>query len=136
MKLKPATRAFYDPIYRTNYYVVICGPDVFRERLRVLVRRHAGASVAKEVWEKCHHTVEDCNGRAYRLEALKSAVVAHICVIFLRAGADVSVVSHEAWHAVRWVFNHRGVDLNDSGSDEAAAYYLQWLVRAALGIPV
>lgn len=39
------------------------------------------------------------------------------------------VVTHECYHAMWHVMNTVGIDLNKEASEEAAAYYLSWLVR-------
>lgn len=133
--IRPRARAFHDPIYRATYFVVCCRPEAFLATLRTLTRTfYASHRVANEIVAQCEaHSVEGCNGRCWCLPG-RRATTSHAVVIFLRAGSDVSVATHEAWHAARWIFDYRGADLNAAGGEESVAYYLQWLVRQSLGL--
>lgn len=136
MKLRPFARAFADTIYRTDYFVVCSAPIDFLPALRKLLTKNVNVGLANGIIDGVSaHSVDECNGRCWRLEMSSRN---HIAVIYLRPGADVSVVTHEAWHAAFWVFQERAVRLDcglsprDNGADEPMAYYLQWLVRSIL----
>jgi hypothetical protein len=134
MKLKPFARFFYDPVYRVNYFTVCCRPEKYQAELVKAMRASIlTKSDRGEILRKCPLDAEGCAGRTFRLEAKVKTRVASVVIVWLRPGSDVTTVAHEAWHAVIWVFLDRGVKFHDS-SEEAVAYYHQWIMRATLGI--
>lgn len=54
-----------------------------------------------------------------------------ITSIWLNPAASIAIVAHEAFHATFYVMERAGVTLTDS-SQEAFAYYLEWLMRGIL----
>ena len=132
--LRPAARSFYDPIYQINYCVVISDREDYLPTLKKSLTGWVTRSAAKEILTKSDHDMTDCNGRCIRLPSLRlDEAIADVIVIWLRAGADVAVLAHEAWHALMWVFDRRGMDAS-LATEEAVAHYLQWIVRSALGV--
>ena len=134
-------RWFSDPVYRVNYFVVCVPRADFIETLRALVtttdltKAEQGALIGAV--QQSPGNLDGCNGRCYRLSvnAGKGAGRFPVVVIWVLPGVDVTVVMHECWHALYWVFQHRGVQFDDGeGADEPVAYYLQSLVRRALGL--
>lgn len=129
MILRPFARCFADPIYRVDYFVVCAEERDYLPALRKLLRSYTILSrkTQQEILDRAQHPLTRCAGRCIRLSNPKVEAV----VIWLRPGADISVLVHEAWHAAYWVFEGRVTAWND-GVDEPMAYYLQWIVRQAL----
>lgn len=140
MKLRPFARFFSDRIYRTNYLAICCARPALMHHARRLVRttnltRDDREGLLRALAASIDYDA-NCNGQCFRLNPTDAAgnTVA-FSVLWFRPGVDVSVVTHEAWHALFWTFRDRGVrfDAGD-GADEPVAYYLQWIVRSVLGI--
>jgi len=139
MRLKPFARSFADRLYRVDYFVVCSREQDFHPTLLKLIKRTSKiAKLAPSIVRNVAMSpVDGCNGRCWRL-AISPKL--HVIIIWLRPGADVSVVTHEIWHAAFWVFQERGATLDSgvttwrNGADEPMAYYLQWLVRSVLNL--
>lgn len=131
MKLQPLARFEYDPVYRANYAVVVSRPNDFRSSLRKLLKR-APVDVA-EIMEMTAESIDDCDGRCWRLRPQVAQKNAYLYVIWVRAGVDVSVLVHELLHAVIHCFHDRGVEIA-LDHEEALTYYVQMLLRWAMGV--
>lgn len=131
MKLKPFARWFPDPVYRVTFFVVCCRSEAFMATLTKLVAltdHPRKPAFLRAVSGSYDDAMEGCNGRCFRIDGPKSAAV-----IWIQPGVDVSVLVHELWHALFWIFQHRGVRFDaGEGADEPVAYYLQSLMRRAL----
>jgi hypothetical protein len=51
--------------------------------------------------------------------------------IWLRCASDISTLAHEAAHVGIWLMERIGLTIN-SETDEAFAYYVDWLVREGM----
>lgn len=138
MKLKPFARSFADRQYRVDYFVICSRAQDFHPTLLKLLKRTKLAEQAADIVRVVAESpVSGCNGRCWRLAI---DAMTQIIIIWLRPGADISVVTHEVWHAAFWVFQERGITLDSgvttwrNGADEPMAYYLQWLVRSVLNL--
>ena len=132
-RLRPFARFWYDPVYRVNLFAICCWPNAFHANVRRLLKGTVLQSRADEVIGHLGAPLDGCAGRTFRLAiAAQTGGLHPIVVLWIRPGSDVSVVTHEAWHAAWWIFHERGVTFNE-GADEPMGYYLQFLVRAALG---
>lgn len=143
MRLKPFARFFGESIYRTDYFVICSREQDFIPTLKKIIKTDTnlgkgGLDIVNHVAKSSN---EECNGRTWRLTHRTSKrKVNAIIVIWMRPGVDVSIVTHEAWHAAFWIFQDRGMHLDAghsptyNGADEPMAYYLQWLVRSMLGL--
>lgn len=139
MKLKPFARLFSDQVYRLTYFV-ICSPrqafvPEFTKLLKTTDLSPKGRQgVLDALLASDGARVDDCTGRCFRLTPDDGQNQLPMAVIWLLPGESVSVLTHEAWHAVFWVFRERGVSFEDGyGADEPVAYYLDFLIRKALG---
>lgn len=132
-KLPAFARTFTDYIYRVDYIAICSREQDFHPTLKKCLEIISPLDVKEVMRMVTPHSNENCNGRCHRLET-KRLTTRPLVVMWIRKGIDVSVVSHEAWHAARWVLAGRGLDLSPDASEEAVAYYLQWIIRSALGI--
>jgi hypothetical protein len=141
VRLEPFARSFADPIYRTDFFIVCSEGEKFHAALGRLLRASRIADAEQEiVGEVAKASVEECTGRCWRLERVTGRRTNALVVIWLRPDSDISVVTHEAWHAAFWIFQQRGFQFDSgtsswqNGVDEPIAYYLQWLVRSILNL--
>jgi hypothetical protein len=143
--LAPFTRHWEDPVYRVSWIVVCTPRPSFVSAVRRALRRvdRADAAAILRALTDSGSTAADldgCAGTCYQLDPIIAGNPVPIVVIWINPGADISVLVHEAWHGVYWVFRSRHVGLDDGGdpksggADEPLAYYLQHVVRAALGL--
>ncbi len=147
--LRPFTRFFSDPIYRTNY-IVVCSPRKrFEARVKSALEQQADASsaVRKSVLAALdvdkhglgvQSYLSSAYGCTFRLLPEHGDGMLPFVIIWVQPGADVGVLAHEAWHGVFWVLSRRGVTFNAGDEDfapmESVAYYLEWVVQRALGL--
>ncbi len=107
-----------DPIYGTKVLFLLGGTA------------EAGLSAAKTWLAKCGQeiptvSVMDCRGRSFRSEN------GHF-VAWVKKPHDIITLFHEIIHIGVWAMTHIGMEVNDQ-TDEAMAYYCDWLARQALG---
>lgn len=130
-ELDLCARMWRDDVYRSDWMLAICAPEVFHATVRRLLRAHrVEQHIAEEIiGHLAGHTLEGCNGRAFRLPS--NAHGYSLVIVWCRPGAGFDTLVHEIWHAAFWVFRSRGVMDLDEGMDEPMAYYLAWAIRSA-----
>ena len=106
----------YDEIYRQNIYYVCC--PTYAEFCKIMKKE------LKMDWKP-----KDVDGNFTVIESCGNL----IGVIYTNSRKP-DVVAHECLHAVSYFLRHKGIPLNDD-TEEAYAYYLQFLVRQICGKP-
>lgn len=139
--LKPFVRSFSDPIYRVSFVAVCCAPGDIVRKVRLALRQQTDASskITNKIATALQASVdrgatEGAGGVAFRIDPDTRGTHGPFAVIWARPGSHEKVIVHEAWHVAFWVFRNRGVNFHSTDDVmEPMAYYLEWLVNAALG---
>lgn len=113
--------SWFDEVYKLNFILVI---GATAPENRTALRRALPRGLADRL-ERDGLIEAASRGRFVHLHDPEHG---DICAIWLDPTARPGVVAHEAFHAVCAVARERRLELKD-GSEEAFAYYLEWLVR-------
>lgn len=117
----------FDTVYRVGYAIVCCRPAQFKERLVRLLPQEILAGFTEDDF-----SVTGVNGRCIRCW---HNTYGDIVVLYFRPERDrcglLPTVAHEAFHATFQLLTKKGM-APSGDSEEAYAYYLEWLTREIL----
>ena len=117
--------AWVCPLYVVSYVLLRC--DV--EEIRGLLEQEIpDAETRAAILERADIPL-GVNGRFIGTHSIKYGSVVTIWINPRKTG--IPVLAHELLHAITYVLDARGLVLSDH-TDEAYAYYLEWLMRESL----
>jgi hypothetical protein len=117
--------AWLCPIYTVSYVLLRCDVE---EIPALLATEIPDAETRTEILTRCDIPL-GVNGRFIGTHSVKYGSVVTIWINPRKAG--IPVLAHELVHVLSYVFDARGMTLSDH-TDEAYAYYMEWLMREIL----
>lgn len=119
---------WFDEVYKHQIVLACCDPSDIPARVTEAVSDTTARDII--LGDRGFGGISQV-GCAARCVCIRDPAFGTATAIWLRPDASLAVVAHEAFHATFYVMEEKGIRLSDA-SEEAFAYYLEWLMRGIL----